>query len=44
VLLTRARQGLVIFIPEGDAEDAARPVAFYDGTAAFLLECGLPFL
>jgi hypothetical protein len=44
VLLTRARQGLVIFIPEGDAEDATRPAAFYDGTAAFLSECGLPFL
>src|SRR5207253_10773637 len=25
VLLTRARQGLVIFIPEGDADDATRP-------------------
>lgn len=44
VLLTRARQGLVIFVPEGDAEDATRPAAFYDGTAAFLLECGLPLL
>jgi hypothetical protein len=44
VLLTRARQGLVIFIPEGDAEDATRLAAFYDGTAAFLPECGLPFL
>lgn len=40
VLLTRARQGLVIFIPEGDAEDATRPAAFYDGTAKFLSECG----
>jgi DUF2075 family protein len=44
VLLTRARQGLVIFIPEGDAEDATRPAAFYDGTAKFLSECGPSFL
>jgi DUF2075 family protein len=44
VLLTRARQGLVIYIPKGDAEDATRPAAFYDGTAAFLRECGLPLL
>jgi hypothetical protein len=44
VLLTRARQGLVIFIPEGDAEDATRPAAFYDGTANFWSECGPSFL
>jgi DUF2075 family protein len=44
VLLTRARQGMVIFIPEGDAEDTTRPAAFYDGTAKFLSECGLSFL
>jgi hypothetical protein len=43
-LLTRARQGLVIFIPEGDAADATRPAAFYDGPAKFLSECGPSFL
>lgn len=42
VLLTRARQGMVIFVPEGDAEDATRPPAYYDGTYEFLLSCGLP--
>jgi hypothetical protein len=41
VLLTRARQGMVIFIPGGDVEDATRPRAFYDGTADFLSACGL---
>jgi schlafen family protein len=44
VLLTRARQGMVIYIPRGDSIDATRPPAFYDGTAAFLSECGLSFL
>ncbi|MHB0772317.1 DUF2075 domain-containing protein [Bradyrhizobium sp. 1.29L] len=44
VLLTRARQGMVIYIPRGDARDATRPPAFYEGTAAFLAECGLPLL
>ncbi|WP_441279890.1 DUF2075 domain-containing protein [Bradyrhizobium sp. 63_E2_N1_3] len=44
VLLTRARQGMVIYIPRGDSIDATRPPAFYDGTAAFLAECGLRLL
>jgi hypothetical protein len=44
VLLTRARQGMVIYIPEGDSGDVTRPAAFYDGTAKFLSECGPSFL
>jgi Uncharacterized conserved protein (DUF2075) len=44
VLLTRARQGMVIYTPKGDPLDATRPSEFYDGTAAFLEECGLPVL
>ena len=32
VLLTRARQGMVIFVPEGDPLDATRNKEFYDGT------------
>jgi hypothetical protein len=35
---------MVIYIPRGDCIDATRPPAFYDGTAAFLSECGLSFL
>ena len=42
VLLTRARQGMVIFVPRGDETDHTRPPAFYDGTYQFLLGCGLP--
>lgn len=32
VLLTRARQGMVIFVPEGDDDDRTRSPAFYDST------------
>ncbi len=42
VLLTRARQGMVIFIPKGDLSDPTRPPTFYDGTVDFLQLCGIP--
>ncbi|MBK6781489.1 MAG: DUF2075 domain-containing protein [Gemmatimonadetes bacterium] len=42
VLLTRARQGMVIFVPPGDAADPTRPPAFYDATFEYLREIGLP--
>jgi Uncharacterized conserved protein (DUF2075) len=41
VLLTRARQGMVICIPKGDARDKTRLPEFYDGTFNFLKSCGL---
>ncbi|ESQ81380.1 DUF2075 domain-containing protein [Asticcacaulis sp. YBE204] len=41
VILTRARQGMVIFVPEGDDRDPTRPRAFYDETYTFLQACGL---
>lgn len=41
VILTRARQGMVIFVPKGDPTDATRPPEFYDQTFAFLQLCGL---
>jgi len=41
VLLTRARQGMVIFIPPGDANDHTRPPEFYDETYGFLREVGV---
>ena len=40
VLLTRARQGLVVFVPEGSTEDATRQPAEYEAIYAFLLACG----
>ncbi len=40
VLLTRARQGMVIVVPEGDSEDATRIHSFYDATYRYLQEIG----
>ncbi|MFC0588285.1 DUF2075 domain-containing protein [Novosphingobium aquiterrae] len=40
VLLTRSRQGLVIFVPEGSSEDSTRSPEMYDAIHAFLLDCG----
>lgn len=41
VLLTRARQGMVIFIPEGSDEDITRNRSFYDKTYEYLKAIGL---
>ncbi|MBU0555415.1 MAG: DUF2075 domain-containing protein [Alphaproteobacteria bacterium] len=40
VLLTRGRQGLVVFVPEGSAEDITRPITVYDAIFDFLNSCG----
>ena len=42
VLLTRARQGMVIFVPAGDSTDPTRPPEFYDLTYNYLRELGIP--
>jgi hypothetical protein len=44
VLLTRARQGMVIVVPEGSDDDPTRSPAFYDGTFQYLRSLGLPLL
>ncbi|MBO6585185.1 MAG: DUF2075 domain-containing protein [Gracilimonas sp.] len=36
VLLTRARQGMIIVVPEGDSEDHTRKSDFYDPTFEYL--------
>jgi len=41
VLLTRARQGMVIVIPEGDDEDHTRKKEYYDGTYNYLKNIGV---
>jgi hypothetical protein len=41
VLMTRARQGLIIFLPYGDNLDPTRPKELYDSTYKFLVECGI---
>ena len=41
VLLTRARQGMVIFVPNGSSEDETRPHSFYDETFNYLRSLGV---
>jgi hypothetical protein len=41
VLLTRARQGMIIVVPEGNADDHTRKPEYYDGTFAFLQQLGI---
>ncbi len=41
VLLTRARQGYVIYVPKGSKYDPTRPPHYYDETYAYLRLCGI---
>ena len=41
VLLTRARMGMVIFVPKGDPNDPTCDPAEFETTAAFLIRCGV---
>lgn len=44
VLLTRARQGMVIVVPEGSDSDPTRSQSYYDGTFEYLKSIGIPEL
>jgi DUF2075 family protein len=44
VLLTRARQGMVVVVPEGNAEDPTRAAAYYDPTFYYLKSIGFAVL
>jgi len=44
VLLTRARQGMVIVVPPGDRDDPTRSPEFYDPTFEYLNGIGIPVL
>ena len=44
VLLTRARQGMVIFVPPGELNDPTRSSNYYDPTFDYLAELGIPIL
>ncbi|OFY39390.1 MAG: hypothetical protein A2X18_04645 [Bacteroidetes bacterium GWF2_40_14] len=44
VLLTRARQGMVIVIPEGNPEDHTRKPEFYNTTFEYLKKVGMPII
>jgi hypothetical protein len=41
VLLTRARQGMVIVVPEGNPEDPTRKAEYYDCTFEYLKDIGI---
>jgi hypothetical protein len=41
VLLTRARQGMVIVVPPGDSDDPTRNPKYYDSTYEYLKDIGL---
>ena len=44
VLLTRARQGMVIVVPSGDKEDHTRNSSFYDPIFEYLAEIGFEII
>jgi len=44
VLLTRARQGMVIFVPKGEQQDPTRASGIYDSTFRYLTDLGIPVL
>lgn len=44
VLLTRARQGMIIVVPEGDIEDHTRHPEFYNSTYQYLSEIGIEII
>lgn len=44
VLLTRARQGMVVVVPAGDEADPTRSPGMYDATFEYLRELGVPVL
>ncbi len=41
VLLTRARQGMIIFVPKGDSKDTTNSPDEFESTVEFLLSCGI---
>ncbi|MEO7660350.1 MAG: DNA/RNA helicase domain-containing protein, partial [Pyrinomonadaceae bacterium] len=44
VLLTRARQGMVIVVPDGNSEDATRKSEYYDSTFEYLKKIGFEII
>ena len=44
VLLTRARQGMAIFIPPGEDNDHTRPSAYYEDTFNYIREIGIDII
>lgn len=44
VLLTRARQGMIILVPDGCKNDETRLPTFYDETLNYLISLGIPLI
>ncbi len=44
VLLTRARQGMIIVVPDGNEEDLTRKPEYYDTTFDYLKSLGIPVI
>ena len=44
VLLTRARQGMIIFVPKGNIHDQTNQPEEFEATAQYLLRCGVTAL
>ena len=44
VLLTRARQGMILYVPKGDDVDLTRPTILYDSIYNYLVSLGIPIL
>jgi hypothetical protein len=44
VLLSRAREGMIIWVPEGEISDPTRLPEFYESTAEYLQECGVSLI
>lgn len=44
VLLSRAREGVVIWVSEGNSEDKTCPPEYYNETASYLKSCGVRFI
>ena len=44
VILTRARQGMVIYVPVGSLDDPTRRTSYYDQTYNYLCRCGLQII
>lgn len=44
VLLTRARQGMILFVPRGDPDDPTNSPEEFDATADYLTRCGVTSL
>jgi Uncharacterized conserved protein (DUF2075) len=44
VLLTRARQGMIVFVPRGDTDDPTNNPEEFEATAQYLMRCGVASL